>query len=83
MTTPDAEWISLGAALDLVVCFETDKRGHETATAEILRASQTHILFSTYVLINIGNLKTIKIGRRTLVTVDSLRALVDGQLGGA
>ncbi len=44
MTTPDAEWISLGAALDLVVCFETDKRGHETATAEILRASQTHVL---------------------------------------
>jgi excisionase family DNA binding protein len=38
---------------------------------------------STYVLINIGNLKTIKIGRRTLVTVDSLRALVDNQLGGA
>jgi hypothetical protein len=35
------------------------------------------------VLINIGNLKTIKIGRRTLVTVDSLRALVDNQLGGA
>jgi hypothetical protein len=38
---------------------------------------------STYGLINIGNLKTIKIGRRTLVTVDILRALVDSQLGGA
>jgi excisionase family DNA binding protein len=38
---------------------------------------------STYVLINIGNLKTIKIGRRRLVTVDSLRALVGRQLGGA
>jgi excisionase family DNA binding protein len=30
-----------------------------------------------YELINSGQLKTIKIGRRTLITVESIRALVD------
>ncbi len=30
-----------------------------------------------YELINSGDLKTIKIGRRNLVTIESIRALVD------
>ena len=32
----------------------------------------------TWALIGSGQLATVKIGRRTLVKVDSLRALVDG-----
>lgn len=34
---------------------------------------------SVYELIKSGHLKTIKIGRRTLITVESIRALVDQQ----
>ena len=50
-----------------------------SSTAMILGIGRS----STYGLINTGNLKTIKIGRRRLVTVDSLRAFVGRQLGGA
>lgn len=32
---------------------------------------------TAYQLINTGDLKVIKIGKRTLVTVESIRALVD------
>ena len=50
-----------------------------SSTAMILGIGRS----STYGLINTGNLKTIKIGRRRLVTVDSLRSFVGRQLGGA
>lgn len=37
----------------------------------------------TYALINKGRLETVKLGRRTLVTADSIKALIDGAKGGA
>lgn len=37
----------------------------------------------TYGLIRQGRLKTVKLGRRTLVKVDSINALIEGQTGGA
>lgn len=43
-------------------------------TARSLGLGRTKI----YELINAGKLKTIKIGRRTLVKADSIRALADG-----
>lgn len=37
----------------------------------------------TYDLIKKGRLETVKIGSRTLVKVESIKALVEGQTGGA
>ncbi|WP_420144791.1 helix-turn-helix domain-containing protein [Sphingobium sp.] len=37
----------------------------------------------TYSLIKQGRLDTVKIGSRTLVKVDSIKALIDGATGGA
>ncbi|MEG8223911.1 helix-turn-helix domain-containing protein [Sphingomonas sp. HH69] len=37
----------------------------------------------TYGLIKNGRLETVKIGSRTLVKVDSIKALIDGATGGA
>lgn len=37
----------------------------------------------TYGLIKTGRLETVKLGRRTLVKVDSINALIDGAKGGA
>jgi excisionase family DNA binding protein len=37
----------------------------------------------TYDLIKKGRLDTVKIGSRTLVKVDSIKALIDGATGGA
>jgi excisionase family DNA binding protein len=37
----------------------------------------------TYGLIKAGRLETVKLGRRTLVKVDSIKALIDGAKGGA
>lgn len=37
----------------------------------------------TYDLIKKGRLETVKIGSRTLVKVDSIKALIDGATGGA
>lgn len=37
----------------------------------------------TYSLIKQGRLETVKLGRRTLVKVESIRALIDSANGGA
>lgn len=44
-------------------------------TAKALSLGRTSI----YVLIRDGRLETVKLGRRTLVKIDSIRRLLDGQ----
>ncbi len=48
-----------------------------TVTVDAAKKALGIGLTKTYELINEGKLSTVKIGRRTLVRTDSIRALVD------